>query len=179
MPSKKLNQNYEGLEKLKVEKLCDFEKNLIKDNRKTLIVVKVTSLIKNKDTYFTKNIVDCIETVIYQMFNEKIDIKIFRITTCGPVVNMIVDMDADTTKEMCAQVEDKHILGPAVDILVYDSEYNCVSRSKLKLKEKKCLVCSGDEIHCIEQNNHSQNEIIKYIKDLYKKYKEEFYGESN
>lgn len=171
--------NYEEV-KHEVEKLCDFERALIKKNKKTLMVVKVTSLLKNKDTYFTKNIVDCIENAINQIFNEKICTRIIRITSSsGPVINMVIDMDAVKTKKMCVEMEDKHILGSIVDILVYDSEYNCVSRSKLKLKEKKCLVCGGDEIGCAEKDNHSQHEIITRMKDLYKKYKEEIYGKND
>jgi len=106
-------------------------------------------------------------------FNNKIRVKIYRITAEGPNITMVIDMNAMDIKKLTLQIEDKHPLGRCVDIDVYNPiTFMSISRTALGYPPRKCYICNDQAKNCIRSRKHTISEVVDYIKKCYKEQKD-------
>jgi len=77
-----------------------------------------------------------------------------------------LDIEALKAKKMVVNIEDTHYLGRLFDFDVFDSNYNQINRSCLKLKPRKCLICDEDALNCIRLKNHSYGELVSKVEEI-------------
>lgn len=77
-------------------------------------------------------------------------------------------MDALLLKEKMVEIEEKLPWGRILDIDVI-SGGKSLSRGDLNLKNRKCLICDLDAHLCARAANHSLNEILLKINNIYVK----------
>lgn len=69
-------------------------------------------------------------------------------------------------KQMAVDLEERHPLGRLFDIDVYDMDGNAVSRQKLGLEERRCLICGGDARVCGRSRNHCVEELQQRVYEI-------------
>lgn len=117
-----------------------FQKKLIDKYKKTLLSIKVNHPSNNTTTV---NIIKSMDDIITDIFNDKIYLKIFRITLEGPVVIILLNIDEIEAKKVCMEIEDKHMLGGCIDVCVYNSNHKLISRKDFgyeKRRDRKSVV---------------------------------------
>ncbi len=152
-----------------------FQKYLIEKYKRTLISIIVDYPGYNRNNNLTKNIINCIDSVLNDMLNENMFMKIFRITNEGPVITVLLDLDSHQAKKICNQVEYKHILGGIVNLEVYDKNGKFVTSRDIKYHDKKCIICGKKASVCKVEKTHNQSELIARITNIYKEYTNSHY----
>lgn len=153
-----------------------FQKRLIEKYKRTLLSIKVDYPGNNRNNNITKNIINCIDGVLNDIFIESIYMKIFKITAEGPVITFLLDLDSHEAKNMCDQVANKHILGRVVDLEIYDLSGKYIKSENVKHQEKKCIICGRKDSVCKSRKTHNQSELVACITNIYKEYTNSYYG---
>lgn len=71
--------------------------------------------------------------------------------------------DSVKLKSALVEMEDNHPLGRFIDLDLYNQNKENISRNKLSLPARKCMLCDEDAFVCIRANSHSKDEIIAFI----------------
>ena len=87
----------------------------------------------------------------------------------GYEVYMLVREGALEAKRMCCELEESHPLGRLMDMDVLGAE-GPVSRSRLGLPERCCLLCGQPVRYCMRAKNHSREELLLRIKQMVEEY---------
>lgn|GEM_PF-1627513 len=153
-----------------------FQNHLIERYNKTLLSIGIGYPVNDKNNIITKNIITCIDRVFNDMVKDSMFMKIFRITFEGPAITILLDLDGYKVKEICSQIEHKHILGGIVDLEVYDANGNLVASKDIKYGDKKCIICGEKDSVCKSKKKHNQSELSTCITNIYKKYTKSHYG---
>lgn len=90
--------------------------------------------------------------------------EISKIT--GPECYIIVATDAHNLKKLMVDIEDEHKLGRIFDIDVFDKNHEQISRSEMRLRPRKCLICNEDARICMRNRTHSYEELIRKVEDM-------------
>lgn len=75
----------------------------------------------------------------------------------------LLNINPDEAKRTASQIEDSHPLGRMMDIDVYDSEGNAVSRADREVPTRRCLLCDNDARICMRAFTHTQAELLGEI----------------
>jgi holo-ACP synthase len=75
-------------------------------------------------------------------------------------------------KKIAINIEDYHPLGRLVDIDVLDISNEPISRTTLGFPKRKCYLCLNEAHICVRTQAHSITDILNYIENTVKKYKE-------
>ena len=73
----------------------------------------------------------------------------------GPFVLLAIAGDATLFKRLAAQIEDLPEYGRLLDIDVYDSDGQQLSRTQFGLPLRSCFLCEDDAITCMRQGRHT------------------------
>lgn len=83
---------------------------------------------------------------------------------------LMVDMEPMEAKALACDIENTHPLGRIFDIDVLDREGNHISRKRLGLEGRKCLLCDEDARVCMRRQTHSYEELLAHINKLARDY---------
>lgn len=83
---------------------------------------------------------------------------------------IVVDLEPLELKRMAIDIEENHFLGRIFDIDVFDFEYNQISRADLGADPRGCLLCNKEARICIRERNHTYEELINKIYEMWQKY---------
>lgn len=155
------------------EKRVVLQQNIMLVHKKPLVFIRVNYPGLNKTNSLTEKVLKAIDKCVTDVFNNKIRVKIYRITSEGPNITMVIDMDSTDIKKLTLQIEDKHSLGRCVDIDVYNpNTFMSISRTSLGYAPRKCYICNDIAQHCIRNKKHTTAEVIDYINKCYTSYNE-------
>ena len=106
---------------------------------------------------------------------EKEDIKIFweeyNNLKTGMEYLAVLNGEGKFIKEKMIGLEEESREGRLLDIDIYDSDFKQISRSRLGLSERKCIICDDLARTCIKKERHSQDELEKKVREILKNYK--------
>ncbi|MDQ0480045.1 triphosphoribosyl-dephospho-CoA synthase CitG [Hathewaya limosa] len=88
----------------------------------------------------------------------------------GPIVIFVCNENPLKLKKITTKLEEEHILGRCLDIDVYNESGNSISRRELGYGFRKCFLCNDIAHVCVRTKRHTENEVINFIKNSYKKY---------
>ena len=140
------------------------------------IVVRVNYPGNEKNNELCNNIIQAIDSVLSYTFADKIHCKSASYGAEGVILYMVIDEETLALKRAAIDIEEKHILGRCVDIDVYNASGDSISRNDLGLKPRKCYICDNTAHACVRSARHSEEEVIRYIRNKYREYKENVYG---
>lgn len=143
---------------------------LIRDYFSPLVSMRINYPGIHKNNYTTFRIMKELCPVVINEFKNKIMYKNLQITAEGPVLTLVINENIYNIKKTTVKIEDGSIIGRCVDIDVYDTKGNGISRKELGLKSRKCYICDEDANICCRAKKHSIEEIEKNISDRLKKY---------
>lgn len=160
------------------EKRIEFQKSLQERYEMPLMVIRVNYPGLNKDNDITREIINIIDNIINEMFDDEIYYRMLTYTAEGPILLIIIDKYAEDIKKIAIDIENKHTLGRCVDIDVYDVDGTSMSRTEFGYEMRKCFLCEDLAHCCVRSKRHVEKEIIQYIKSKYAEYMESFYGQN-
>lgn len=81
---------------------------------------------------------------------------------------LVVDGRPEEVKSRCCRIEDSHPLGRLMDIDVIERGEPPVplSRNRLGLPERKCLICGRPVRLCMREKSHSYAELLQKIAEM-------------
>lgn len=82
-----------------------------------------------------------------------------------------VDYDPLELKVKLIDLEESHPLGKVFDIDEFDKNHHQISRQKLRLNPRKCLLCDKEARICGKERNHNYEDLYSEIKSLWEKYR--------
>ncbi len=88
----------------------------------------------------------------------------------GAICHFIMEMPYVQTKREMIEIEEGHTLGRCVDIDVYSSAAQSISRTELGIKPRKCFICQNDAHNCSRSQAHSIEQIAQYFDEVYNKH---------
>jgi holo-ACP synthase/triphosphoribosyl-dephospho-CoA synthase len=141
---------------------------LINNTVNTYLIVKANIPGNEKNTLESMIIIDAFKNYIDLNYSYKK--KEFVESIDGNYYLYTFDYDGIYIKKEMIKLEERHLLGRLVDLDVYQKE--AISRSRLHLFERKCLLCDDIARVCIRLQKHSLNEIRDEIKKIVKIYVE-------
>ncbi|SHJ48544.1 holo-ACP synthase [Clostridium amylolyticum] len=155
------------------EKRVILQQNIMLVHKKPLVFIRVNYPGLNKTNPLTEKILKAIDKCVSDVFGNKIRLKIYRITSEGPNITMVIDMEAMEIKKLTIEIEDKNSLGRCVDIDVYNpNTFMSISRTSLGYAPRKCYICNDIAQNCIRNKKHTISSVIEYINKSYKEVKE-------
>lgn len=80
-----------------------------------------------------------------------------------------VKMDSLKLKTLMIDLENSE-LGRLFDIDVFDENMTQITRSKLNLEPRPCLICNNNARLCIREKKHSFEELVKKTNEIIDKY---------
>lgn len=156
------------------EKRVEFQQFLLKKFNIPLLVMKVNYPGTNKENEITTGMIEKLDVILSDIFEYQIVFKIYTITAEGPILIMCIDKNAFQIKKIAIDIENKHILGRCVDIDVYKVDERNISRRELGYKPRKCYLCEEEAHICARSKKHSEEEVVRYIRNKYVKYLQEY-----
>ena len=78
----------------------------------------------------------------------------------------VVDMDAQTLKQIAIEIENTDPIGRLFDMDVLDEQGQHISRTDYGFAPRKCLICQQDARICARSRNHGLNVLIKRTNEL-------------
>ncbi|MDP4127874.1 MAG: citrate lyase holo-[acyl-carrier protein] synthase [Bacillota bacterium] len=145
---------------------------LLKCYNLPLLVMRVNYPGLKKTNEVTLSIIRDMSALICTIFGDKIWFKSLRQGAEGPIFLAAVEEDGLALKKAVIDLEEKHILGRCLDLDVYDSSGRSISRQEFGYPRRKCYLCEDDAQHCVRARRHSEREVIDYIEDRFRKYRE-------
>jgi len=158
------------------EKRVGLIEELLKRYNTPLVVMRVNypGLMKTNDV--TVNIIKDMSPLICSLLGDRVKGKSLKQGAEGPIFYVAVEEDVSVLKMITIKFEENHILGRCIDLDVYDSLGQSISRQELGFPRRKCYLCEDYAHHCVRARRHSEHEVIFYIKEKYREYRECVYG---
>jgi holo-ACP synthase len=168
MQTKKNDHEYKAEDILLArESRVTLQVEILKKYRASLLVHRVNYPGLYRNNNITEGISTIIEMEICKVLSSKIISEYRRNTAEGPICIFSLKEDKYKIKSVTMEIEEKHELGRFVDLDVYDENGVGISRLQMDKSKRKCYLCENDAVYCIRNGNHSQDEIIEYIKNRY------------
>ena len=104
--------------------------------------------------------------------NHKIKGKLLSQGAEGPIFYVMVEEEPRALKTWAVKFEENHVLGRCLDLDVYDTWGQSISRQELGYPRRKCYLCEDYAQHCVRARQHSEQEVIEYIEERYGEYRE-------
>lgn len=158
------------------ERRVDYQNYLLEKYKMPLLVARVNYPGLNKNNEMTQNIIEGIETILYDIYQFKTFCKTLIFGAEGPILFMNIKENAASIKKTSIEIEEKHILGRCVDIDIYDESGNGISRTEIGYSMRKCFICDNIAHKCVRSRKHDEKEVVQYIRNKYVEYMESFYG---
>lgn len=143
------------------EERVELQNSLIKKYSLPLIAVRTNYPGENKLEALAVRIADIAAEEMEECFSEKIVYRETLENLEGKIYLFVIDEKAENIKKTTVYFEENHILGRCVDIDVYDTEGNGLSRSQFGYEKRKCLICDEMAFVCGRAMKHSHQEIKK------------------
>lgn len=151
------------------EKRRVIQENLISKYKSTLISFTLnTPGIKKDNEGYRRIHRETMDHIIKILRGKHIDIlhrEGFDKST-GPEGYIIVNSSPLDTKSLMIEIEEEHPLGRLLDIDVFNSKLDQISRKDLKLESRKCLICNKDARICMRERSHGLEEILIKVEEL-------------
>lgn len=158
------------------EKRVDLITQLQKKYNTPLLVMRVNYPGLQKMNKLTINIMKDMTPLIRNTLGEKVQSQLSLQGAEGPVVYFAVQEEVMVLKKAAVDFEEKYPLGRCLDLDVYSLEGNSLSRQDLGYPIRKCYLCEDYAHLCVRARRHSQQEVIQYIEEKYREYREKAYG---
>ena len=139
------------------------------------LVIRVNYPGREKNNELCDNIIQAIDKVLIYTFSDKVHCKGVTYGAEGVILYMAINEDAYALKRAAIDIENNHLLGRCVDIDVYNAQGDSIGRSDLGIEPRKCYLCDNSAHICVRSMRHSEEEVIEYIKNKYREYKESIY----
>nr|WP_312577851.1 citrate lyase holo-[acyl-carrier protein] synthase [Sedimentibacter sp.] len=101
---------------------------------------------------------------------KKMEIPILNVLTIDKSTGnegfISVNMEPIYIKKITVYIEDTHPLGRIFDFDVLDINQNQISRSNIKLKPRKCLMCDENVLVCMRTKKHSYEELKAKVEEI-------------
>ena len=154
------------------EKGTDLIDELLKRYNTPLLVMRVNYPGLKKTNDVTVSIIKELSPLICTILSDKVRGKLLTQEAEGPIFYAAVDEDVSILKTITVNFEENYCLGRCLDLDVYDSLGNSLSRQELGFPRRKCYLCEDYAHHCVRARRHSEDEIIAYIDQKYREYRE-------
>ena len=152
------------------EQRVELQNSLIKKYSLPLIAVRTNYPGENKLEALAVRIADIAAEEMEECFSEKIVYRETLENLEGKIYLFVIDEKAENIKKTTVYFEENHILGRCVDIDVYDTEGNGLSRSQFGYEKRKCLICDEMAFVCGRAMKHSHQEIKNVLMEKYIQY---------
>lgn len=84
----------------------------------------------------------------------------------GPEYFAVFELDAYTIKKLTTAIEETHALGRLYDFDVINTKGEQISRQKLGLNQRKCLLCNAVAFECSRSRKHEVDTLISHIETI-------------
>ncbi|MDO5715089.1 MAG: citrate lyase holo-[acyl-carrier protein] synthase [Tissierellia bacterium] len=84
------------------------------------------------------------------------------------------DINGVDLKKYCIKLEESESIGRILDLDVFDTQGQNISRKDLNLPQRKCLLCPKEARLCIRQESHSIEELENTVNHLVLNYLGEY-----
>ncbi|HZK84401.1 MAG TPA: citrate lyase holo-[acyl-carrier protein] synthase [Desulfosporosinus sp.] len=154
------------------EKRVDVITTLLKQYNTPLLVMRVNYPGLKKTNDVTLAIIKEMSPLICNLLSDKIRGKLLTQGADGPSFYVAVEEDVFGLKSLAIDFEENHSLGRCLDLDVYDRLGTSISRQELGFTRRKCYLCEDFAHHCVRVRRHNELEIIAYIEEKYRDYRE-------
>jgi len=161
------------------ERRVELIAHLLKRFKTPLLVMRVNYPGLKKTNDLTLSIIHDMSALIGSLFGEKQCFESLQQGAEGPIYLSAVEEDVLVLKRAAIDLEEKHALGRCLDLDVYDSLGKSVSRQDLGYPRRKCYLCEDYAQHCVRTRRHSEREVIEYIEEKYREYREKIHRGDN
>lgn len=158
------------------EKRVGLIDKLLKRYNTPLLVMRVNYPGLEKTNKVTVNIIEAMSPLICTILRDKVCGKLLLRGAEGPILYVAVNEDVMALKTIAVNFEEKHILGRCLDLDVYDLEGKSISRQELGYSRRKCYLCEDYAHYCVRARRHSKHEVVGYIEEKFREYRENVYG---
>jgi len=158
------------------EKRVDLINKLLKRYNAPLLVMRVNYPGLEKTNKMTISIIEDMNSLICTILSGKVCGKLLLQGAEGPILYVAVNEDVLVLKRIAINLEEKHPLGRCLDLDVYDLIGKCIGRQELGYPRRKCYLCEDYAHYCVRARRHSEEEVIEYIVEKYRGYREETFG---
>lgn len=159
------------------EKRARIQNNLMQTYNMPLLFMKVNYPCAMKNNKLTNCIAKEMDKLLTSIFEDSIEYKVFSNTAEGPIIMMIINEPTRKIKEIAIAIEDKHVLGKVIQIIIYDNVTgNALGREEIGERPKKCIICDNSAEECTLKRPHTKEEVIREINRAYIEYLENFHG---
>jgi holo-ACP synthase len=153
------------------EKRVIFQEELIEKYKLPIVAIRVNYPGLYKTNQISLGIIEEIDKVVSECFQAEIYFKVFKVTSEGPIINLVINHKALIIKRHVLAIEETHPLGRCVDIDVYDEKARGISRSQLGLTPRKCFICDKEAVVCVREKSHAYLDITSFITSTYEEFK--------
>lgn len=145
------------------------QESLQKKYRNTLIVNRVNMPGIEKNTPLSRGIFSVVDAELGKLLEHKVLFEKKIISAEGPVMVRVVDMSPEKLKAMTITMENEAPLGRFVDLDVYNSDGESMSRTELGFKPRACYLCSAIAHECVRSKRHRLSDLLKFMENAYQK----------
>jgi len=154
------------------EERVDLIEMLVNKYNTTLLVMRVNYPGLQKTNVVTLTMIKEMSSLISATLGDKVRGELLKQGAEGPIFYATVDEDVLVLKAIAVHFEETETLGRCLDLDVYDRLGRSISRQELGFPIRKCYLCNDYAHHCVRARRHSEHEIIAYIEDKYRDYRE-------
>lgn len=158
------------------EKRVELINELLKRYRTPLLVMRVNYPGLKKTNNLTVNIIEAMSPLICNILRAKVCGKLLLQGAEGPILYVAIKEDVLALKTIAINFEEKQPLGRCLDLDVYDLEGKSIGRQELGYPRRKCYLCEDYAHYCVRARRHSEHEVVGYIEEKYREYRENVYG---
>lgn len=155
------------------EKRARRQKEIIDKYKKTLIsfTLNIPGIVKDKPAYreIHKEGVRIINRCLKDQEVKIVYIEELEKAT-GREAYIVVEKDEYKLKEMTVNIENHHPLGRIFDIDIFNRDNEGISRNHIGENTRKCLLCSLDARICMREKNHTYENLIEAVHDIWEEY---------
>lgn len=143
------------------------QEELQKIHRKPLLVHRVNTPGKEKNTALSRGIFEAVESALQKAFGDRILTEKMLCSAEGPVMIRVMAESAAVLKAQAMAVEKDHPLGRFVDLDVYDLGGESLSRTAAGQEPRRCYLC-GDPAHsCVRSQKHPTDALLAFMEKGY------------
>lgn len=156
------------------ERRAKIQKDLIRKYNKALISFTLNIPGKIKDTPTYRDIHMEGVRIIEESLNKRNWPILFKKeieNTSGREAYLIVDIDANRLKNIAIDIEESDLIARIFDIDVFDKNHQQISRIDLGVNPRRCLLCSLDARICMRMKNHTYEDLLKEINNIWVDYR--------
>ncbi len=104
------------------------------------------------------------------MFQGAVCEEAYYSNPAGDQILFRLDLPPLQTKEHCLRLEQRHPLGRLFDLDVLDPLGRAISRTRLGIPPRKCLLCNHDAKICVRSQTHPMSELQEHAAHILDQY---------